>query len=358
MTRWFGVRRFIYNKCLSLINQDFSLIKNTKELRRLVVNNDNYTTENTWMLDYNYDLRDEALRDLLKNFKSNLAKGDKFKVSYLSKKQNNTSISVLKKHWNKTRGFWTEVLSPKVLKCSELLPEQLEHDSRLIKSATGKYYLCIPRTIRENQTKKSRCIFIDPGVNPMMMCYSPEGKIYKIGCKDAARIYRLNHYLNKIRSKIDLSKNKNKVKLLRLAYFRSSETISNIINDFHRKVAKWLASNFDVIFTPKLNFHRMKKLNKKSKQVLMSLKHCSFVDALKVKTELYNSKTVVVNESYTSKTCSCCGYQNEKLGKSKVFACKDCGKVIDRDINGAINIMLRYFTKRVALGITYSGVAA
>jgi hypothetical protein len=38
------------------------------------------------MLDYNYDLRDEALRDLLKNIESNDAKGKTYKIQFKSKK--------------------------------------------------------------------------------------------------------------------------------------------------------------------------------------------------------------------------------------------------------------------------------
>ena len=49
---------------------------------------------------------------------------------------------------------------------------------------------------------------------------------------------------------------------------------------------------------------------------------------------------------YRSKTCGFCGYIHKKLGGSKVFCCPQCKTNLDRDINGARNILLRYLTKK------------
>jgi len=51
----------------------------------------------------------------------------------------------------------------------------------------------------------------------------------------------------------------------------------------------------------------------------------------KCKSKRINYK--VVNESYTSKTCSCCGSIKEQLGAAKIFTCNNCNLTIDRDIN-------------------------
>ncbi|BBD73628.1 hypothetical protein HS1genome_2017 [Sulfodiicoccus acidiphilus] len=51
-------------------------------------------------------------------------------------------------------------------------------------------------------------------------------------------------------------------------------------------------------------------------------------------------KIVRVNESYTSKSCSLCGEAHES-GRIKrgLFRCPRMGKVINADLNGAINIL-------------------
>lgn len=46
-------------------------------------------------------------------------------------------------------------------------------------------------------------------------------------------------------------------------------------------------------------------------------------------------------EEYTSKTCTRCGRINHNLGSNKVFTCASCKLIIDRDINGARNILLK-----------------
>jgi putative transposase len=48
----------------------------------------------------------------------------------------------------------------------------------------------------------------------------------------------------------------------------------------------------------------------------------------------------VVNEKYTSKTCSNCGYITESLDLSiRKWNCPDCGCSHDRDVNAAKNIL-------------------
>jgi putative transposase len=57
------------------------------------------------------------------------------------------------------------------------------------------------------------------------------------------------------------------------------------------------------------------------------------------KAESKGLKVYFVNESYTSKACSCCGEVNDNLKLSdRIFKCNNCGEIIDRDRNGAINI--------------------
>ena len=57
---------------------------------------------------------------------------------------------------------------------------------------------------------------------------------------------------------------------------------------------------------------------------------------------------VEVGEAYTSRTCGLCGTLNHDLGGAKTFQCVDehCGVQIDRDVNGARNILLRELTRR------------
>ncbi|MFL5703746.1 MAG: transposase [Ktedonobacteraceae bacterium] len=58
------------------------------------------------------------------------------------------------------------------------------------------------------------------------------------------------------------------------------------------------------------------------------------------KAEQYGGSVQLVDRWYaSSKTCSRCDWMNEDLTLAeRVFICHDCGLVIDRDLNAAINI--------------------
>jgi len=53
-----------------------------------------------------------------------------------------------------------------------------------------------------------------------------------------------------------------------------------------------------------------------------------------------DTKLYIVSEAYTSKTCTRCGVLNN-IGSNEIYHCKECDLVIDRDINGARNILLK-----------------
>ena len=49
------------------------------------------------------------------------------------------------------------------------------------------------------------------------------------------------------------------------------------------------------------------------------------------------------NESYTSKTCTNCGYQNSK-NNSEHIKCESCKIHLDQDLVGSRNILLKYLS--------------
>ncbi|KAK9357094.1 hypothetical protein V1504DRAFT_465691, partial [Lipomyces starkeyi] len=88
----------------------------------------------------------------------------------------------------------------------------------------------------------------------------------------------------------------------------------------HKKAATFLCANYDSIFLPKLNFHTCRNLNRKSKACMATLGHCAFFDRTAMKAEQFKpTRAVEVKEEWTSKTCSCSGWINHALGRSKVF---------------------------------------
>ena len=84
-----------------------------------------------------------------------------------------------------------------------------------------------------------------------------------------------------------------------------------------------------------------RKLNRRTVMLMTAWGHYRFKQRLLLKAREFGKKVVIVNEAYTSKTCSCCGSIHTSLGGSKVYKCKQCNKTMDRDVNGAKNIYLK-----------------
>ena len=61
---------------------------------------------------------------------------------------------------------------------------------------------------------------------------------------------------------------------------------------------------------------------------------------LEYKSRLYQTHLVVIDRFYpSSKTCSGCGYVKPELSLSeRTYVCEDCGMVLDRDLNAALNV--------------------
>ena len=59
------------------------------------------------------------------------------------------------------------------------------------------------------------------------------------------------------------------------------------------------------------------------------------------KAKIFGTTIILCKENYTSKTCTNCGNIKHDLGASKIYKCSKCSIILDRDYNGARNIMLR-----------------
>jgi putative transposase len=88
-----------------------------------------------------------------------------------------------------------------------------------------------------------------------------------------------------------------------------------------------------------------RRIRSKTVRMLLTWSHYRFRQLLQSKVaERPHCRLFVVNEAYTSKTCGACGRLHENLGSKKTFRCPSCGLRLDRDVNGARNILLRFLS--------------
>ena len=187
--------------------------------------------------------------------------------------------------------------------------------------------------VTEPKTGEPRILSCDPGVRTFITGYDPSGKIITIG-KDA------NKELFSILQHIDDIRDTSTLDVILLA----NKKLRNLVTDLHWKAAKYMASTYDLIILPHFRtaeLLRGKKLSKRTKRELQAFSFYQFKLRLKHQCLKYGSKLLLVEEDYTSKTCGYCGGINQTLGGSKVFHCNFCNTIIDRDENGARNIMLK-----------------
>ena len=109
---WFGSRRWVYNQCLNHIKQNKTFFQkgkgksNQKILRDLFVSGED---KKAFSKNTPYDIRDEGMRDLLKNYNSNFAllrKGviKHFSVGFKKGKNASDTIGVPHKHYSRMSG--------------------------------------------------------------------------------------------------------------------------------------------------------------------------------------------------------------------------------------------------------------
>ncbi|KAF0409670.1 recf/recn/smc domain containing protein [Gigaspora margarita] len=118
-----------------------------KDLRAYCLDTVNFQSkpELRWILETPYDIRDKAMNDLLKEYKSNCAANrTNFKMKFRSKKDPQQSIAILSKHWGKSHGEYSFLHK---INSAESLPKQLEYTSHLVINRRGEFYLCIPEPL-------------------------------------------------------------------------------------------------------------------------------------------------------------------------------------------------------------------
>ena len=230
--------------------------------------------------------------------------------------------------------------------------------------------LPIEKKIRRYQSILSNKMNSNKKINGKRLIYN---KLDKIKEKYIKKGKKFNIILSRSNS---ILKNRKHLKIRIKKYYKK---IKNIVKELHNKSALYLVKNYERILLPKFETQNMiinkkynkdyfnkiktekgkdesikeikevykkRRLNGRVKFVLNNLSHYKFKLHLLNKCKEYGSELIEVSEEYTSKTCTVCGIQSVKYSKERIKECK-CGYHIDRDINGARNILIKNFKKVV-----------
>jgi len=127
-----------------------------------------------------------------------------------------------------------------------------------------------------------------------------------------------------------------------------NKKIKNLKDELHWKTINYLTKKHKIILIGNLSTKRIinngnnkNNLNKMTKRIAVALSFYQFRERLKYKCYIRDTKYKLVDEFLTSKLCTKCGNEKKDLGTEKVYDCASCNIKIDRDVNGARNILLK-----------------
>lgn len=362
--QWNAGCRFVYNKAIAYqyelfqfnskaAKKDRKKSPSKRDLRQIIMGSD----LPEWVQNVPCHIRQNAIFEAHAAFKRKKsawfeavdeAKKQKteipqFKPKFRSCKAMTQTLQFNSQNFN--NGQWYSRLTKGLsFESSEPIPVECDYGTELVKTRDGRWFAIFPEATETTDQGQQGVIALDPGVRTFLTGYDGQSFI-EFGKADIARIVRLCQHLDDLISRMSKTNARHRRKM-RQAADRMRSKIRNLIDEAHKKIAHFLATNYRVVILPRFEPSGMilkaqRKIRSKTVRSMLNWAHYRFSQTLKWQCQKHGSVLVRMNEAYTSKTCAHCGHIHTKLGGSKIFKCPHCGVVIDRDFNGALGIFLK-----------------
>ena len=356
----FGCTRFIYNWCIDRISENYNETKKTLssiELQKEIVILKKQV-DYSWLNEVSANMLKQVTIDCSNAYKrwfklikqNNNIKG---KPRYKSRKsKQNCPTRTDRMTFN---GRYVHLEKIGVIKLSKV---KIDLSGKLMNARLSfdgiDYWLSFSveyKDIQLEEKPKTEPIGIDLGLKTLVYCSNgntyekPHTKIIDKKIKHLQRriskIYQpMIDYCKETRTKFStLKKSNNLIKLekeLRKYQIRKTNILDSNI---HRITSDLIKINPERIVIEDLNVKGMMSNHKLARSVQTS-KFYEIRRQLMYKCENNNIELVVADRFYpSSKTCSSCGKIKDDLKlKDRVYRCPQCGTIIDRDLNAAINL--------------------
>lgn len=356
----FGCTRFIYNWCIDRISENYNETKKTLssiELQKEIVILKKQV-EYSWLNEVSANMLKQVTIDCSNAYKrwfklikqNNNIKG---KPRYKSRKsKQNCPTRTDRMTFN---GRYVHLEKIGVVKLSKV---KIALDGKLMNARLSfdglDYWLSFGveyKDVQLEEKPKTEPIGIDLGLKTLVYCSNgntyekPHTKIIDKKIKHLQRriskIYQpMIDYCKETRTKFStLKKSNNLIKLekeLRKYQIRKTNILDSNI---HRITSDLIKINPERIVIEDLNIKGMMS-NHKLARSIQSSKFYEVRKQLVYKCKNNNIKLIVADRFYpSSKTCSSCGKIKDDLKlKDRVYRCPQCGTIIDRDQNAAINL--------------------
>lgn len=317
------------------------------------------TDEEQWQKEIPYDTRQLAVKQAVSAFKSALANKIRgnishFKLQFRTRK-NPRQIFCIDRNALKIENSKASLFVRRLKEEAELvirkrdrrhLPDFNMTDCKILYDGV-KYYLVLTietDKVEEKIEGRKTDIALDPGVRTFQTGYCPEGIAYKFGENQAEQIKRIHNRIDKLNSVLSDKIKSGTRRNIKKRLAKLHRKIRLIADNLHNQCGSLLAKNFDTVYLPEFGTSKMQvsdTLCSTVKRRMNSLSHYRFQQKISYLCQKHSSNLVIVDESYTTKTCGSCGIIKENVGSDKIFCCSSCNYQMDRDIHGARNIWLK-----------------
>ena len=344
-----GCYRVVYNQCLARKIKSYEENKISENQTTLghfihheLLKDDNFS----WLREQNTKVLKQSVIDMLnayKNFFERHTGYPKFKSKKDNKQSCRFEIGAISKR-NIYTNYKLSLANIKNIKfkCSKKYAEYLQKNKENIKSATlkklpcGEYYLSIlvDGDLTHKVKESNNTVGIDLGIKDFVI--TSEYEVFSnlhFKKNESKKLIRLQKQLSR-KQKGSNNRDKARIKLAK-AY----KKINDKKQYYLHQVSNALIDENQVICMEDLNVKGMLR-NHKIAESIQELNFGEFRRMLEYKSKWYGRNLVFVDRFYpSSKTCNHCGYINKTLKLSdRQWICPDCGRIIERDYNAALNI--------------------
>lgn len=344
-----GCYRVVYNQCLARKIKSYEENKISENQTTLghfihheLLKDDNFV----WLREQNTKVLKQAVIDMLnayKNFFERHTGYPKFKSKKDNKQSCRFELGAISKR-NIYTNYKLSLANIKNVKfrCNKKYAEYLQKHKTNIRQATltklpcGEYLLSIlvDGDLIHKVKQSQYTIGIDLGIKDFVV--TSEGEVFDnlhFKKNKSNKIKRLQKQLSR---KQNRSNNRNKARI------KLAKVYKRIIDKkqyYLHQISNYLIDENQVICMEDLNVSGMLR-NHKLAESIQEMSFYEFKRMLEYKAKWYGRHLVFVDRFYpSSKTCNHCGYVNKKLKLSdRQWVCPDCGEIIERDYNAALNI--------------------
>jgi len=351
-----GTARFAFNWALAREEENYKAGNKfisdcdlRKELTQL-----KKTEEFSWLKNYSNDIPKQAIKDACNAYKMFFRKLSK-KPKFKSKRKSRPSFygDTVKTKFRERHIYLSKIGYVRLAEHDRIPEGSKIVNPRIIYDGLN-WWISVGIEVSEIDIldEYTEPIGIDLGIKDLAVLSN--GKVYK-NINKSRKIKRATKTLKRLKRRASrqyekLKRNKKEgenryeksANLIKLEkkILKLYKRISNIRDNYIHQITTALAKTKpEYVVIEDLNVSGMMK-NRHLSKAVMNQKFYEFRRILTYKCSLYGIPLIIADRFYlSSKTCSECGHIKKDLKlKDRTYICPECGLVIDRDLNAAINL--------------------